>query len=317
MDDAVETPGLGTRIGAGLVVALFVLVGGLGALAAWTGVTLVLGLGVPPRPRDGALSLFLGVLFLGFGWGPLWYRFGRVARDEARRRAILDRHPGEPWMLRDDWAARRVVHTNAGLAVFLWTFTIGWWGLLSFIGTVNRDKILAEVARAPWTSLVGLVFPLAGLLALLMAWRTTVLWWRFGRSVLHLDTLPARPGGRFRGKVQTAMTARPAGPLEATLACHSVRWVTRRIHGEKGWRTETTSHVDELWSGSASIDPARLVPDPSGLVVPLDLAVPDDQPESTPPAPSGDSIQWSVNLRVTDPSDPPYAATFEVPVFGR
>ncbi len=51
--------------------------------------------------------------------------------------------------------------------------------------------------------------------------------------------------------------------------------------------------------------------------MPLALPVPDDRPPSTPPAPSGDAIQWTVSLRATDPSDPPYAASFEVPVFAR
>ncbi|KAA2234983.1 hypothetical protein [Salinarimonas soli] len=315
MPPSAETTPRGARIGAGVMAALFLLVGGLGLMAGLSGVRILLA--TPARLQDGCVALLMGVLFTAAGFGPLWFRWRVVDVDERRQREAGERHPGQPWMLRPDWAARRVVHSHAGIAAFLWLFCGGWWAGLAFIGTVNHAKILAEIGAHPGMALVGLLFPLVGLVALHLAVRTTLLWLRFGRSVLAIDTLPAWPGGAFRGRVRTRMPAALQGPLEAELQCHSVRWVTRRMRSNDGIRTETRCETTLLWAGATLIPGNCVMPARSGAVIPVEVAIPADRPPTTMGPSGGDGIEWTLHLRATDPRDPPYAASFPIPVYHR
>ena len=74
-------------------------------------------------------AFFAVLLGAGLVAASVWYFYrAHVAgpRRQARLERIEKQYPGQPWMARDDWAARRVTHTSSGLATFLWIWTFGW-----------------------------------------------------------------------------------------------------------------------------------------------------------------------------------------------
>ena len=122
-------------------------------LATLMGVTaLVAGLGGYVRGEADlvAIRAVLGAVFTAIG--PGFYYLNYVAAPvhaarEARRAAL---YPGQPWMLRDDWAARKVVdRSSLAVMIFLWIWSGGWCGACAFLWSVNSDKIIAAV-RNSW-----------------------------------------------------------------------------------------------------------------------------------------------------------------------
>jgi hypothetical protein len=155
--------------------------------------------------------------------------------------------------------------------------------------------------------------PLAGLIGLVCAVNVTRNWWRFGTSTLHIETLPGFLGDRFRGRVEARLARAAALPLEATIACEHLTW--RRVrdsdgHWSKEWRTAT------VWSATHPIEPERLMRTKDGVVIPIDLPLPGNQPACALDE-EGAGYQWSLSVHATEPTSPRFSAHFEVPVYGR
>ena len=254
----------------------------------------------------------LGYFYLGYIKAPIW---------AARERAIEARYPGQPWMQRADWAARRVTDSSLGTMMFLWVWVVGWWGAILFIWTMNRDKILAAAAESWGQAALGLIFPLGGLLGLLIAVQVTRTWLRYGRTALRIDTLPGRLGDQFRGTLEVNFRERPAA-LEAELLCERVTWRTRR----SGGKTSRERMTETVWSETHPIEPSRIMLQGrgGGATLALSVPLPADQPPCGLDA-DGDGIQWRLEVREVTPAGasaggsvgPGFSASFEVPVFGR
>ena len=171
---------------------MFGMVGVMGLLTFYAGLRLL----VTGEQHWGVALLVtaMGLVFSSIGLGFFWFQYIKAPVLRARRKAMEARYPGQPWMLRSDWAARRVTDSNLGVMIFLWVWVTGWWGAILFIWSMNRDKILAAAAASWWEAALGLIFPLAGLAGLLVAVHVTRTWWRYGRSTLRIDTLPGYLG---------------------------------------------------------------------------------------------------------------------------
>jgi hypothetical protein len=326
--DTSEPPaGIGVWIGAGLVLGMFGMVALMGLLTFYAGLRLL----VTGEQHWGVALLVtaMGVVFAGIGFGFFWFQYVKAPVLRARRKALEARYPNQPWMLRADWAARRVTDSNLGVMIFMWVWVTGWWGAILFIWSMNRDKILAAAAASWWEAALGLIFPLAGLAGLLVAVHVTRAWWRYGRSTLRIDTLPGYLGEQFRGTLEASFRTRPAR-LEADLICEAVTWVTRRRNG----KTERERVSETLWSATYALEPSRMMlAGSAGGQARLPIAVP--LPANQPPCgldEGGDGIVWRLAVRevrdeVARPADagggaggpdgPPFSASFEVPVFGR
>ena len=326
-----DTPSFTVRtfIGAGLAYFFFAIAGLMGLLVLYAGLRLL----VTGEQHWGVALLVtaMGIIFSAIGLGFFWFQFVKAPVLRARRQALEARYPNQPWMLRADWAARRVTDSSVGAVIFLWVWVAGWWGGILFIWSMNRDKILAAAAASWWEAAIGLIFPLCGLIGLTIAVQITRTWWRYGRSVLRIDTLPGYLGDRFRGTLEASFQQRPPA-LEAEIACEHVTWVTRRRDG----KTERERVSETLGSATHALDTSRMLLDGAGgrATLPLNLPLPADQP------PCGldendDGIVWRLTVREVsdglgrrargaggassggDDAGPLYSATFEVPVWGR
>jgi hypothetical protein len=299
-----------TLLGVVLVHGMFGLTAlmGLGVLTG--GVRLLLS-GEQPWP----LALFIclmGVVFMTIGLGYFYVAYVKAPLWAAREARLKALYPGQPWMLRSDWAARKVTSSALGAMIFMWVWVTGWWGAIAFIGTVNRDKIL-QAMKTSWGDIaVAAIFVLAGLVGLMFAWQMTRSWWQFGRSTLRIDTLPGYLGDSFRGTVHTHYPGRPAQPMEAEIVCEDVRWITSR---DSNGRTSQRAQVTPVWSATQAIAPSRMLA-ARGLSVPIEVALPGDQPPCDLDA-EGNGIQWRLHLRTHTDTTPAFGCSFDVPVYAR
>jgi hypothetical protein len=254
----------------------------------------------------------LGAVFsaIGPGFYYLTYVAAPVhAAREARQTAL---YPAQPWMLRDDWAARKVVdRSSLAVMIFLWIWSGGWCGACAFLWSVNSDKIIAAV-RDSWGEAVLIVFlPLAGLIGLVCAINATRTWWRYGTSILRIDTLPGILGDRFRGSVLANMPEVVA--LEALIACERRIW--RWATDDKGRRTKEWRTVT-VWSETHAIGRDRLMRSKDGVSIPVEVPLPPDQPACALDD-DGAGIQWSLSVRAVEMTMPRFSAHFLIPVYAR
>jgi hypothetical protein len=338
-----EAPaGIGGWIANILAHGLFALFGAMGLFVLYVGLRLLITgereFGTGPRivvtgdPWGTALlSVALGLIFAAIGLGFFYFVYLRDPLRRARRWALETRYRGQPWMLRRDWAARRVVDSDSSIfaMIFMWAWSAVWWGGLLLIGIGNRDQVLAAVTAHWGAAVLALIFCLPAVVGLLLAVGFTVVW-RRGRSVLCIETLPGRLGDRFRGTLEARFSKRPAA-LEAEIACERMTWVTQHEDGETSDELES----EIMWSETHALDTSRLVLGEGGgsAKVPLDLPLPADQPPSALDA-KGEGIVWRLTVwEVRDGAGRDgddagraggdgrdvgtlFSASFEVPVFG-
>lgn len=265
------------------------------------------------RPPEGTRRVLVGEREQTFRG-----RLGRAGRRTSRTyryvpadvpdrdvEAMQRRWASEPWTRRDDWAEGRVVQGGTGAVGLLIGFTVAWnviaWGIaaLAIVGEWGGGDV-------PWWVLV---FPLVGLALGVVAARTWIRGRKFGVSVLELETVPARPGGRLRGVVRTRVAPGDLRPGEGFTV--RLRCVRRASYRDRDGDTRVGEET--LW-----LDEARgrgRVGRGGGLEVPVDIAIPAGS-SSTEMLPEDDRVLWRLELSAAVPGVD-YAAQFEVPVFRR
>lgn len=260
----------------------------------------------------GLITTFVGSIALAVGLGFFYITYLKAPLWEAQEQRKKARYPDQPWMLRDDWARRKVVHSNAGAAIFLWVWVAGWWGAIVFIWNVNREKILAAAAASYWEAALGLIFPLCGLIGLAIACQLTRSWWRYGRSELHIDTLPGWIGDVFRAGVVTNLPAPPKKPVKVKLVCDRVTWVTLG----RGEDRRTERKTERVWETTTEVLPSQLIVTKGHVGIPVAVAIEPGLP-STESDERGNGIEWTLEVEVARGDAPGFSCAFEVPVYER
>jgi hypothetical protein len=299
---------IGEWIGVGLVLAMFAMMGGIGALTIIEGVGQLTS-GADSIPKA-LLVIAVGLVFSAVGFGFFYFRYVKQPLWDAEKRRLEARYPGEPWMLRKDWAARRIVHSNLGVTLLLWFWNIGWWGALAFIGTVNRDKILAALDESWWGYLLAALFVLCGLAALRLAIASTWAHWRYGRTVLRLDTLPAYIGDRFRGTVEAKLSARPTAGFKASLVCDRLEWVRTRRDG----KTTSNLNVQQLARIDREIPASLVLVSRQSARIPVEIDIPPGS-KGYDINSEGNGIRWTLHVEAPDVAGSPFSSSFEVPIY--
>lgn len=295
----------GRIVVAGVMALLFL----MGAAAFTSGLGL-LSRGDPNR-AGAVAAVVMGLGLVAVAVALLYRLFVSTPVAEARLERARRLHPGQPWMERADWASRRLEHTTAGPTMFLWIWTIGWWGFLILIGTVNCDKIAAALKGSWWNVALMAVFVGAGLIGLVLALRFTWSTWRYGTSVLRLDTLPVVPGEPFVGTLTARLQPLPAHPLSAAIVCESITWVESG-HGKN---RASNAVVREITKSEATADPRRFIPGRDGATGRIELPVPKGFPDARLDR-RGNGIRWRLVVTTTG-DDPLFSCEFDLPVFAR
>lgn len=262
----------------------------------------------------GIMVMLTGCIALAVGVGFFYLTYIASPRKEAAERRITALYPDQPWMLRKDWAAGRVVdRSGLAVAIFMGVWCAGWWGAMALIWTVNREKIIAAVQQSWGEGLLIGVFVLGGVAGLAVLFGALRTWWIYGHATLRIDTLPGYLGDAFRGSVTVRLPVKPKGPIDVTLVCEDVLQLRRRKAGG-GHTIETT--YDELWSESIPVEPGRLLMTRGTTTIPVDIAIPNAQPECALDD-NGNGTRWVLRVHGLIEGRPGFSFQFEVPVYRR
>lgn len=299
-----DGPSGGARVFLGIVFSILLLVG---LAAAQGGVARLLN--GDANQISSVFATIMGIALI-VASGSYFYRAYFVSPLQAARLArVRRRHPNEPWMERTDWAARRVEYSTSFIAIGMWIWVVCWWGFICFIGWVNYAKITKALSESWGNVLLVSVFVGAGLLGLAFAIKLTLHWYRYGTSVLLIETLPAHPGEKFRGTLQANFNPAPRHPLSVELVCEEIFWITSG-HGKD---RQTRAIVTRLGKACGAAKSLQMSTNGIGGRCTVEVAVPMDMPEYSINE-EGNGVRWVLSLNTTG-DDQPFSCAFDLPIF--
>lgn len=285
---------LGVAIFLGLFGAVFA---GIGLLAVGTSVQLLAAGNTHKGLPLGIVGLIFSLIGFAVLLGLVFIR--RKARQQAEAAA---RNPGQPWMLRSDWAAGKVKSSAPMQTVMLLVMALAFLG----IGGISTVTALPkELPKHNYTVLVVLFFPAVGLgffVAFVRSWMQER---RAGKCILELKRVPAPIGGTLAATIQTGTRIKFQHALHLQLSC--IRRVVNR-----GEHSSTSEYV--LWQGEKVYRPDASYPEtrPGHTGIPVYFRIPPGQPESS--SAGNVSITWQLDAKSVM-SGANFHAVFEVPVF--
>jgi hypothetical protein len=115
--------------------------------------------------------------------------------------------PTENWQSRKGWETPNIRSNAKSMMGFLWGFAVIWNGVSSPILFILPD----EIAGGNYLALVGLLFPLAGLVLLYKSIAVTREFLRYGKVLFEMDPWPGAIGGHVGGRVHVNNWQRSSG----------------------------------------------------------------------------------------------------------
>jgi len=273
------------------------------ALPFFIGGTKILDSGFHLHRGDPAIPVVLGtgIVFtaISAGFIALILMGSRQSQATAQRRHA---NPMQPWLWRDDWAARRVREQSAGQRAALPVFALIWCAV-----TFPTAVIVAR--RSPTTpqTTIPFLFAAVGVLLLGRAAYSMLQRRKFGRSVCEIERLPIEPGQTFSGTIVRRGAEVPDGGYGLVLSCID-RVLIHRAN------RQSPQFADEvLWESEQRVSGALAAPSPEGTRVPFSFDIPADAPSSQARGPN-ERVFWQLAVSAELPGID-YNATFELPVF--
>jgi hypothetical protein len=213
--------------------------------------------------------------------------------------ALRARHPKEPWLWREDWAARRIMDEHRNSGWYLLFFALAW----NAISWTITFGIWSGPPRRGFQHYFVLLFPAIGALMLMAAFQGLLRRRRYGVAVFELATLPAPLGRALAGRVRVDRGLEP--DREMSVSLRSIRRTVTRSGKNSKVREET------LWEDRRVI-PGAIRADP-GVVIPIAVAIPREATATDALVPS-DQVLWRLEVKSEAPGVD-FDARFEVPVF--
>ena len=230
-----------------------------------------------------------GFLFMG------WRGFQRGRKQEQLEVV----HAEEPWLWREDWATGVIRSAGKGTVWFAWVIALFWNGISSPLLFVFSR----EWEKGNKLILIGLIFPLIGLLILVWAIYRTVQYRKFGQSLFRMLSVPGVLGGSLSGAVEVPSKVRADKGFKLRLHC-----VQRTTTGSGKNRS---THEQLLWEDEKTILRDLLEHERGRTAIPVHFNIPYELPSSLEGNPA---IVWRLEI-LADIPGVDYSAQFEVPVF--
>jgi hypothetical protein len=291
-------PGAVPGPGAAIFLFLFGLpFGGFGVAALVIGISKLIG----GFYKDGCMLILFGVIFSSVGFlimfGSIWGR-----KKQKEQAAINARFPGQPWMVRADWAAGKIKATS--------TIPIFFYLLWSFLALAISAPIVyqfpTEWHKGNHAVLIALIFPVAAVYLItysFFAWRARR---HFGQCFFEPAQTPTPIGGVLEGIIQTEKPIKLEHTLHLKISC------IRREVTHSGNNSNTREII--LWQNekvyTAGANLPVVGPDQSGI--PVHFKLPADQPECY--SMGGATVSWRLEA-ISKLHGPGFHVAFEIPVF--
>jgi hypothetical protein len=207
----------------------------------------------------------------------------------------------QPWRRRADWAAGRIESSGLPHAKSYLIMGIVLCALGGLIAVLVVPKALAG---GNYSALVALLFPLVGIVFLIVVVRRILAHRRFGDCVFEMAQTPAPVGGALTGTIHTSRPLKFENELRLDIFC--IRKTTSGMGQNR--RTEEKT----LWrDGTIFKSPAELPEFKSGRGgIPVHFDLPPGQPECSEQG--SEAIGWRLEMKIPGMN---FHATFDVPVF--
>jgi hypothetical protein len=249
--------------------------------------------------RQKAMGLLSAAIVCG---GLIALIFGVNAKKMALNAGSVKTSSTEkPWLIRKDWAERRIVPATRKGVLLLWTLVV-FWCLVT--GVISMAVLVPEWHRINHAALLALIFPAVGLAVLIFTINTTVAWRRFGQSIFEPPALPFAPGCTLAGDLKVRIRAQPQLGWHLRLSC------VRRTTAGKSNNRQTSEKI--LWQDEKWLRANLPQIDSNTTRIPVFFSLPDHLPESS--TSTGDGIHWKLEASAKF-RGPNFHVTFEVPVF--
>jgi hypothetical protein len=249
------------------------------------------------------LVLFKGVFVLVFGGVGFGLLFGarHGGAKLAAEQILQEQFPNEPWRWRPEWASGRISGSARTAAYVAIGFAVVW----NLISLPSALFIPDEIASGNRLAAIGLLFPLVGVGLAVWAIRSWLRLKRFKVATLVLQRTPVALGGRLKGAIRVDAEVPIATDFKLELVC-SEETVTGS--GKNRHRSERM-----LWQKEWRVPRHQCQIGPTLTSIPVDIAVPADQPAASP---TNDSpkIEWRLDVTGECPG-PDFWSRFELPVF--
>jgi len=201
--------------------------------------------------------------------------------------------PDEPWRWDPEWASG-VINPNSMRTVMVnWFFAIFW----NAVSSVVLIRFFDEWERGDPINPLLLIFPIVGLILLYFAVRKTLLWTKFGRSWLHLQTIPGVVGGIIKGQLVLSAAFVNSNDFIVHIKALQMRTQTEE------------SNAQVLWQDRHEISPS-VFSTTFMKTVPFEFKIPYHAPQSD----EDKGVVWRLYVRSKDRLIN-YSADFDVPVF--
>jgi hypothetical protein len=244
----------------------------------------------------GTIGLIVfGAVWAGFGF---LMRFISTAETGAATGPIAPAEEPPWWLERADWAEGKI---RQDVTASSRGFMIG----ALVMTALGLAGVLASLLAGWQPGAFGYLVLAFGVFMLVVGVRARIRLRKFGVSVVECQTMPARLGGRFQGTVQTGvpLQGQPQRTFRVRLSCE--QRTTSGTGSSRKTRTET------LWKHEETVRGVISSAGPT-FQVPLDLAIPDNLPPTSPRM-FEDRTFWTLRVG-TETEGVDYAAGFEVPV---
>jgi hypothetical protein len=269
---------------------------GAGLFALFSGLAAALS----DDPQRQWLLVFPGLAFTFIGGALLT---GATVGFKKMKQAEIIRgeHPTEPWLWREDWSRGRSNSKTKTSMLSAWVISVVW----LLVSSPVLFVISPEQFRKDPKTLVGLLFPVAGVLMLVWAVRETMRWLEFGKTYFDMPIVPLVVGRDLRGTIQARFLNVPAKGVQLKLSC-----IHRTVSGSGNSRTTQEKIV---WRDEKTVRPEQLSLGPIGTSIPVEFSIPADG-NSTDNTDPRSTIVWLLEADADVPGVD-YKDLFEIPVF--
>ncbi|HEY1049347.1 MAG TPA: DUF3592 domain-containing protein [Prosthecobacter sp.] len=227
------------------------------------------------------------------------------SRSSRAEKRLEERHPGEPWRWKREWAGDVIQPSARALGFQL--AAAGW--ILLVQGPLAGAIIVSgELGTTPLAALALLPASLA-LIPLFFAWRHVQTRRALGTPSLWLKRTPISPGGTLEGELRFDRALSPMANLEVSVFCR--RHITRR----SGKSTSTTKET--VWRHADAFSAADTRREITGVALPLRVDIPRGAPcpvieNAMPGVQESEKHVWTLEVR---PSGSGRAVVLPLPVF--